>query len=1127
MVSTLNSQTRLKLILVAILAVLSFNTWFLYLNFKEVAEQDAWVLHTAEVLYELEQVASAVKDAETGSRGYLLTGDEDHLESYRTGSLDVWAHFNVLREITADNHDQQSRLTQLETVIKRRLEILSRLVEETRARDGKFVSPKASKFSEGKVAMAMLRRNIEEIKTAEQRLMNARSETTSRSKKIFGWALVVTTLLSAIVISLTVMQIARHQRRTLEENEQKSREARENDVVAEAARLVAGDTSLENVSLRSLEFFSTRFGMLAGRIFMREQAELRPIAMFGVKELEADAHGARAGLIKAAASRADLWQVSDVPADYWHISSSLGESKPRTLLFVPIIFQGENIGVVEMAFFEEPAAETKSAIAKLRETLGIGLNAAQSRGHLQALLERTQQQSEELQAQQEELKTNNEELEQQARALESQQQSLNMKNRELERAQGELEQKASDLEKSSQYKSDFLAKMSHELRTPLNGLLILSTLLIENKERNLTSQQTQFARSIHSAGNDLLLLINDILDLSKIEARKLTLKKDDFTLESLMNSKRLTFGPQATSKGLALEITMPDSLKGLHLHTDRQRLEQILRNFMSNAIKFTDSGHVRLNASINAAKTRIQFVVEDTGIGIPKSKQAAIFEAFEQGDSSVSRKYGGTGLGLTISRELATLLGGEISVTSEEGKGSRFNLTIPIELPTAAGSIDAPRPSVLASPSSKEASSPSGLKQQNPARFEGAVGDVLKGISDTDKSILIVEDDDAFRTSVTETVKTYGFKPIEAADGEFAMALLNEHTPKAILLDIKLPGISGLGLLEMIKQIPRLRHVPVHMISALEYQHSALRMGALGYLTKPVTIEKVRSALGRIEGLLSKQLKKVLLIEDDERQSHAISQLIAGDDIEVKAAKTGKEAVNALKSTGYDCIILDLTLPDVSGFDLLSELSALEVSLPPIVIYTGKDLTDAEEAYLRRFSESIIIKGVRSPERLLDEVNLFLHRVESMLPLEQREMLSHLRSQEKSFEGKTVLVVDDDIRNVFALTSALEARGLGVEVARDGVEALETLARNEHIDLVVMDIMMPRMDGYETMREIRKSKNDRVRGLPIVALTAKAMREDHEKCMEAGANDYLPKPVNLDNLTTVLKVWLAPQGIMG
>lgn len=1118
------TQIRLYGIGTVILVILSLNSCFLYSKFQEVSERDSWVIHTYDVLAELDQVLSAVKDAETGVRGYLLTGQVELTEPYNKGRIDAIDHINRLKALTPDNASQQVSIDVLFQTIQKRFKILEGVMDEYTA-TGKFKFTQAL-TAESKVTMDSIRTQIANMKSLENELLKKRTEISEQSKKFFFWSLISTALLSIIVIGSTFVQIAKNQAKALSEVEEK-------EVAHRVSQIISGDISLEMAGRNLLEFMSKEFGVLAGRLFIVERDSIKPVVSYALKETTVEDTGTSAikrsesNLIQAALTRNDIWEITSVPPDYWHVSSSMGESVPKTLTLVPFKFQNRPLGVFELASFDQLKASQKDLLNKLTSTFGIGLNAAQSRSHLQTLLERTQFQSEELQTQQEELKTNNEELEQQARALESQQQALSIKNKELESIQMDLQTKATQLEKSSQYKSDFLAKMSHELRTPLNGLLILSTLLIENREKNMTDQQKGFARSIYSAGNDLLVLINDILDLSKIEARKLTLRADHFTLGSLFDSKRATFEPQIRAKNLQLVNDLDPDLKVFRLHTDRQRLEQVLRNFLSNAIKFTDKGTVTLTASLDATKKWVTFIVADTGIGVPKDKQKVIFEAFEQADSSVSRQYGGTGLGLTISRELASLLGGKIALTSEEGKGSQFILEIPVELPTSKASeisVAESMPSVSNTP--KEVGLNPTAEPPND-RIKRNVYDALKNLTTGKKTILVVEDDETFRSSIVEMIRTYNFEAIEAHDGEVALAILNDHTPDAILLDIKLPGISGLGILELIKHLPHLRHVPVHMISALEYQHNALRMGALGYLTKPVTIEKVRSALGRIENMISTNLRRVLLIEDDERQSRAISELISGDEIEVISVRTGHAAMEQLKQTGFDCIILDLTLPDVSGLEILSQLSQLEISVPPVVIYTGKELSETEEQALRKYSESIVIKGARSPERLLDEVNLFLHRVESLLPNEKREMLSQLRSQVKSFEGKTILVVDDDIRNVFALTSALEAKGLQVRVARNGVEALESLDSNSDIDLVLMDIMMPKMDGFEAMRHIRQNQDRRIRDIPIVALTAKAMREDHEKCMEAGASDYLPKPVNLTNLTTVLKVWLTPKGFMG
>lgn len=1124
-------NSRLVFIFALLTALLVLNSWLLHRCFQVVSEQEHMIQHTFQVLQELDAVASNAKDIETGARGFALAKTEEYLEPFHRGTGQIWSHAATLRTLIDDNPAQQAYYVALELMLKRRFAVLDELVTLVRA--GRLTNEALHiRLSEGKASMDSMREQVMAMKTIERELMEKRSSQADRSRLMFQWLLIGTTLITLIAILASFGRIAQAQRAAREQALLKAAEARESDNIAELSKVIAGDISLEQAAERLLAHFVKSLGALAGRVFVDDHGKILPVASVGVHASLNDDDQRRLAsnnLVQAALAREDAWLVDQVPADYWQVSSSLGHSIPTCLVFIPYTFQGRRIGVLELAFFARPDEATWHLLQQLGNTIGTGLNAAQARSRMQILLERTQQQAEELQAQQEELRTNNEELEQQARALEAQQQALNIKNQELESTRGELEERAAELERSSQYKSDFLAKMSHELRTPLNGLLILSTLLMENKEGTLTEQQRNFARSINTAGNDLLVLINDILDLSKIEARKLSLRRDHFTLTSLLKSKRMTFGPQADAKGLELVIEGPDNAETFALDTDRTRVEQVLRNFLSNAIKFTGTGRITLTARLSADQTRVSFSVADTGIGIPLAKQASVFDAFEQADSSVSRKYGGTGLGLTISRELAHLLGGEIRLVSQEGVGSTFTLEIPVALAEASESGEpVPTSRALLTEAAPGANPSLRLVGDNSLlqKHEKDVAQALKDLAAERKSILVVEDDDSFRLSVVDAVKSYGFNAIEAADGEIALAILHAHTPDAILLDIKLPGISGLGILEMIKQMPHLRHIPVHMISALEYQNSALRMGALGYLTKPVTLDKVRSAISRIENLLSKQLKRVLLVEDDAAQSEAIAHLISGQDIDVQVARTGQIAIKRLGGETFDCIILDLSLPDISGFDLVKRLSEMNLSLPPIVIYTGKDLTDTEEAYLRRFAESIIIKGARSPERLLDEVNLFLHRVEALLPAEKREILTSLRAQDQNFGHKTVLVVDDDIRNVFALTSALETRGLNVRVARDGVEALNAVQEHTDIDLVIMDIMMPRMDGFEAMRRIRALNGERYRRLPIVALTAKAMRGDHEKCMEAGASDYLRKPVNLDNLSTVLKVWLGPKGFL-
>lgn len=1096
------------------LALFALNGWLLNSKFQHLEKMHNDVARSMQASLALEELLTSVRGVQMSTLGYLLTDDEAYIRLQEKGIQQSHNNFQIALSLIPETSRRDAALVKFEGTMNERFSMMKDILKAPRAE-------RAILEKQHGIAMGVLRDQLNEIRESQSVVVEQNKLEVAKAEREFQWILIFSTLLAFLVVTLALLQYRRSHSISARIAKEKADEAWLRDMMAKAAKSVTGEASVEKISQNLLLHLSESLNVAAARIFLNVDGRLKLASEIGVKssnsqELAEEDH--TRGLVEQGFQRKEIWKIGSVPSDYWKIGSSLGERVPEEIVFVPFSFQDERIGVLELGLFSSLSENEEKLLREMREVIGIGLNAAKSRSDLQIYLEKTQQQAEELQAQQEELRTNNEELEQQARALESHQQTLAIRNRELELSKREIESKAIDLQKSNHYKSEFLAKMSHELRTPLNGLLILSTLLMENKEGNLTVQQTRFAESIKNAGNDLLLLINDILDLSKIEARKLQVRAEEFTIENLMQSKTDNFVMQAKSKGLRFDVKIDDALRGQTLRTDRQRLEQILRNFISNALKFTENGSITLEAR-ELSDRMIEFKVTDTGIGIPKDKRNKIFEAFEQADGSVSRKFGGTGLGLTISRELASLLGGEVDLESSEGLGSTFYLRIPKVLQIDTGLHNASQGFEGDAKLTRDLRDAVSTDQQR------SISKQLQGLNPANKTILIVEDDDKFRQSITEVVGTYGFQPIEATTAEEALNVLEEHTPSAILLDIKLPGMSGLGFLEMIKRTPHMRHVPVHMISALDFQHNALRMGAMGYLTKPVTIEKVRSALERIERVMSQKVRKVLLIEDDQIQNQAISHLISGSDVQVLAAKSGREALRMLEDATFDCIILDLALPDVSGFDVLSELSELQKSLPPIVIYTGKDLSAEEEEHLRKYSESIIIKGARSPARLLDEVNLFLHRMETLLPAEKQQILSHGRTQEDIFDNKTVLVVDDDLRNVFALTSALESKGLNVRIAKNGIEALETIDKHADIDLVLMDIMMPKMDGFEAITQIRRSTTERVRNLPIIALTAKAMREDQEKCIEVGATDYLAKPVNLTNLVTLLKVWLNPKDI--
>jgi CheY-like chemotaxis protein/nitrogen-specific signal transduction histidine kinase len=704
--------------------------------------------------------------------------------------------------------------------------------------------------------------------------------------------------------------------------------------------------------------------------------------------------------------------------------------------------------------------------------------------------------------------------------LEEQSQHLAAQRDELNRAKLSVEAQARDLQQASQYKSDFLANMSHELRTPLNSSLILAKLLADNRDGNLSAEQVKFAETIHAAGNDLLALINDILDLSKIEAGKMEVRPERVRVSQLLENLSRTFQPVAGQKGLTYQAHAAPGAPEV-LETDPQRLEQILKNLLGNALKFTEQGEVTLEVRA-APGAQVAFSVRDTGIGISPQQQEMIFEAFRQADGTTNRKYGGTGLGLSISRELARLLGGELSVESEVGRGSIFTVRVPLVY-NAAGVPERPAPAPSRSPEPLPAPAP------EPPRSAAAprpryVEDDRERLTGTRRVVLVVEDDEPFARILLDLAHQLNFHCLIAPSAEEALGLAAQFLPSAVILDIGLPDHSGLSVLDRLKQDARTRHIPVHVVSGGDYAQTALSLGAVGYMLKPVKREELEQAFHSLESRLTQKMRRVLVVEDDAVQLDSLQQLLRSQDVETAGVRTAAECLERLKTSTFDCMVLDLSLPDASGLSLLETLSREDrYSFPPVIVYTGRDLTADEEQQLRRYSKSIIIKGAKSPERLLDEVTLFLHQVVSELPAEQQRMLEKARSRDAALEGRRILVVEDDVRNVFALTSILEPRGAEIRIARNGREALEALERYQHLpeqaaDLVLMDIMMPEMDGLTATREIRKRSE--WKRLPIIALTAKAMKDDQEQCLEAGANDYMAKPLDVEKLLSLVRVWM-------
>ena len=891
------------------------------------------------------------------------------------------------------------------------------------------------------------------------------------------------------------------------------------------------------------------------------EPELRLIASYGYQQRKSVSNRFKIGeaLVGQAALEGKSILISDAPADYVKVTSGLGEATPVNIVVMPILFEEQVLAVVELASLHAFSEVYQAFLEQLGETLGVVLNAIIANRRTEELLEQSQSlaeelqsQSEELQSQQDELKRSNAELEQQtsslraseellqtqqeelqqtneelqekAELLSRQNRDIEIQNAEIERARADLEEKAAQLAVSSKYKSEFLANMSHELRTPLNSLLILSKLLAENPEHNLTDKQVEFASTIHTAGADLLSLISDILDLTKIEAGKMELNPSTTSLAGVREYVERAFASVAEQKGLEFEVRTSDAAPA-EIFTDEQRLQQVLRNLLSNAFKFTEAGRVELVLDAAPADTpyELSVTVRDTGIGIAEDKLRLIFEAFQQADGTTSRRFGGTGLGLSISREITRALGGEIGVQSTPGEGSRFELLLApysaalapaVPAPTTAPPETVGAPADLALPLAAGTESGADPEAGRPAPADDDRGRIAPG----DRVALIVEDDPDASLRALVQAREHGFRAVVSQRGNVGVTLAHELGPDVILLAVPITG--GAGILDQLKHHPRTRHIPVYAVGSAEHRLAALRSGAAGFLERPLESDALARTFTTATTFLERPVRRLLIVEDDEAQRRSVAELVgAGDDVEVTAVGSSEEALEAMAGERFDCMVLDLKLPRTTGFALLDHLQADERHREvPVIVHTGKELTRREETRLRRYADSIIVKDAASPERLLHETALFLHRPETALPAGSRRVLEQLHSTDDVLAGKRVLIVDDDVRNVFALTSALEARGMDVRFAENGRDAIDSLDADPGVDLVLMDVMMPELDGHETTRALRA--DPRFAELPIISLTAKAMKGDREKSIAAGASDYITKPVDIDQLISLMRVWL-------
>jgi HAMP domain-containing protein/CheY-like chemotaxis protein/signal transduction histidine kinase len=892
--------------------------------------------------------------------------------------------------------------------------------------------------------------------------------------------------------------------------------------------MLQGQRDLSTVGRMLLSELAPLVNAQQGVIYQMEGEEgggLVLLSAFADTGQDGHAHRLRIGegLAGQCAAEKRRMLITNLPPHTTPIRSGLFQAVPRNVIVLPILFEDRVKAVIELASLSSFTASYLAFLEQLTSSIGIVLNSIEATMQTEGLLKQSQQLAIELQTQQKELQQTNEQLAQKAQQLAEQNVEVERKNQEIEQARRALEEKAKELALTSKYKSEFLANMSHELRTPLNSILVLGQQLGDNPDGNLTPKQVEFARTIHGAGTDLLNLISDILDLSKIESGTVSVDAEEVFFSSLLEMVARPFRHEAENRKLSFEVQADPHLSR-SLVTDSKRLQQVLKNLLSNAFKFTEHGGVRLSVSevtsgwsedhpiLNSAGSVVAFEVTDSGIGIPFEKQRIIFEAFQQADAGTSRKYGGTGLGLAISRELASLLGGEIQLRSTPGSGSTFILYLPKAYvgPSSSSRTASQAPAASALQLSKVNVVEMPVEQ---------IPDDRENLQPDDATLLIVEDDPHYARILRDLSHDKGFKVLVAARGTEALALAREYHPTAVTLDVFLPDMLGWTVLNHLKQDPATRHIPVQMLTLDEDRHHGLARGAFAFVTKPTTPEEIDGALSRIKEYATPRRKRLLIVEDNAAEQLSIRELLGHDDIDVSVVSTGEQALAAMKEQQFDCVVLDLRLPDMSGFDILEAVRDTPALTDlPVVVFTGKELSPEEDARLRTLARSVVVKGVESPERLLDETALFLHRVVADLPLEKQRMLDRLHRSDDALVGKKVLIVDDDVRNIFALSSVLERRGMTVLTAGTGREAIATLESTPDLGIVLMDIMMPEMDGYETMQVIRQ--NSAFRRLPIVALTAKAMKGDREKCLEAGASEYLAKPVNTEQLLSALRMWL-------
>ncbi len=1155
---------------------------------NELIYNSKWVNHTHEVLGETENLMSALKDAETGQRGYIITRNTDFLEPYNRSYTTVKTALSNIRFLTQDNIGQQERTAEALTLIEERFKQMSKVIFLCKSSNFD-AQTKVQELLDGKKIMDKLRQNIAEIKGEETKLLVIRNARLERYTNSAPLIIIIAALMSIGITLLSFTRIKKETEIRLQkqlEDEQKYKETTERIAQME---IITQKISEGDFSTRSADLAKDELGRISGAInnmsvslkksfseleeknwlesqtskisdAVRGQTDINLLAESVIKNvndilkfqvatfytlnhhLNSFTLSAQYACINPlqelkigenltgqALRNKETLVIKDIPLSHLKITSSLGESTTGYLILIPFYFDKEIVGIMELGFLRKPTALELQLIETSKEAIAIGINSALSFVKLQTLLEETRAQSEELQSQHNELEGMNVEWEAQSQKLQISEEELRVQQEELLQLNTELEERSALLEEknseiqakvqelalTTKYKSEFLANMSHELRTPLNSILLLSRLLSDNNHKHLNTDEVEYARVIKSSGNGLLNLINEILDLSKIETGKMDLDIENTKIKEVLDGLKSLFTEVAKEKNIKFSIKTSEDIPEF-IETDKMRLEQVLKNLISNALKFTSKGIVSVEVKICPKNNKyLCFTVKDSGIGIPKDSQDLIFEAFKQADGTTKRKYGGTGLGLSISKQLVKLLQGEITLHSEVDKGSEFTVYIPIKR-TNTG-LEITKDQVPLNSSHEEYIEP--VNQYLSLNIPEAIDDDRHKIKKDDSCILIVEDDINFAKSLLDFTRKKGYKGIVIVRGDEALDTAKKYLPKGILLDIQLPIKSGWEIMDDLKKDFITKHIPVHIMSFHQVKRESLLKGAIDFIEKPMAIEQMHDVFKKIEHVLTKSPKKVLIVEDNSKHAKALAYYLETHNIHSEVKSDIAESMEALKANDVDCVILDMGIPANNAYELLDEFKKdPNFENMPIIIFTGKSLSVSEEQRIKKYADAIVVKTAYSYQRMLDEVSLFLHVVEENKTKKLSSSFKKLGTLDQVLNGKTVLITDDDVRNIFSLTKALEILNMNVLTAVNGQEALQKLKENPGIDIVLLDMMMPEMDGYETAKRIRE--NNSWKNLPVIAVTAKAMTGDREKCISAGASDYISKPVDIDQLLSLLRVWL-------